>query len=254
MNAVVETTCEMHPPAPVAMNPMQMLAFAIQQGADLDKMRMLLDMKKEWEADEARKAFVAAMADFKADPPEILKTKHVAYRKKDGSVTEYDHASLADVCAAAIPGLAKMGISHRWVVAQAEGRIKVTCVLTHKLGHSESVEMNSGPDDSGGKNGIQAIASAVNYLQRYTLLSATGLAAKDMDDDGQAASGDERSDTAAPAGYDDWNADMTALADEGIPKLQAAWTASAHEFRRFAAKHDAQWWADTKKRAARAAS
>jgi hypothetical protein len=41
---------------------------------------------------------------------------------------------------------------------------------------------------SGSKNAIQAIGSAVTYLQRYTLLSATGLAAKNGDNDGADAS------------------------------------------------------------------
>jgi hypothetical protein len=185
MNAVVEMKTEQTAIVPQpALNPMQMLALAVQQGADLDKLRTLMDLKREYEADEARKAFVAAMAEFKADPPEILKSKHVSFTTQKGK-TEYDHATLADVCAAAIQGLARVGISHRWDTAQQEGRIKVTCVLTHKLGHSESVSLHSAADDSGGKNAIQAIGSAVTYLQRYTLLAATGLAAKDMDDDGK---------------------------------------------------------------------
>jgi hypothetical protein len=45
--------------------------------------------------------------------------------------------------------------------------------------------LESAPDESGGKNSIQAIASAVSYLERYTLLAATGLAVKGMDNDGR---------------------------------------------------------------------
>ena len=174
------------PQTAVAVTPMQMLAQAVQQGADLDKLRTLMELKREWESDEARKAFVEAMAAFKADPPEILKRKHVRFQTQKG-VTEYDHATLADVCAAAIQGLAKVGISHRWEVKQDGGRVQVTCIMTHKQGHSEIVSLSSGVDDSGGKNAIQAIGSAVTYLQRYTLLAATGLAARDMDDDGKSS-------------------------------------------------------------------
>jgi len=42
---------------------------------------------------------------------------------------------------------------------------------------------------SGNKNPIQAIASTVSYLERYTLLAITGLTTKDMDDDGKNAGG-----------------------------------------------------------------
>jgi hypothetical protein len=183
---------------------MQMLHVAMERGADLDKMQQLMDLQERWEANEARKAFVSAMAEFKANPPEILKGKHVKFTTQKG-VTEYDHATLADVCSAAIKGLADVGVSHRWTVSQ-EGKIKVACILTHKRGHSESVEMSAGADDSGGKNSIQAIGSTVTYLQRYTLLAATGLAARDMDDDAKAGATDLI--TASQA------ADLTALADE----------------------------------------
>jgi len=154
---------------------------ALSADFDVGKLAQLLAVKEKWEATEARKAYVAAMAAFKAEPPEILKTKLVAYGN-----TSYHHATLADVCTAAIQGLAQHGISHRWDVEQGD-RITVTCVLTHEMGHSERVSMTAPADTSGQKNAIQAIASAVTYLQRYTLLSITGLAAKDMDDDGRAA-------------------------------------------------------------------
>lgn len=172
------------------ITPAQMLQIAVQQGADLDRLQKLMDLQERWEANQARKAFVAAMAAFKSQPPEIVKDKHVAYTNSRNQITEYDHATLGGVCAAIVKGLSEHGISHRWDVKQSENRIHVTCILTHAQGHSESVSLNSAADDSGGKNGIQAIGSAITYLQRYTLLAATGLAAIDDDDDGK---GTERS-------------------------------------------------------------
>ncbi len=155
---------------------------------DMERLDKLMQMKKEWDANEARKAFTAAMAAFKANPPEILKDRHVEYTsERTGKKTEYDHATLGAACSAIIKGLSAVGISHRWDLAQSDNRIKVTCVLTHALGHGESVSLIAGPDDSGGKNAIQAVASCVSYLERYTLFAATGLSSADMDDDGQAA-------------------------------------------------------------------
>ena len=63
----------------------------------------------------------------------------------------------------------------------------MTCVITHVQGHSESVSLQAGLDQSGGKNNIQSLGSTVTYLQRYTLFSATGMAAKGIDDDGAKA-------------------------------------------------------------------
>lgn len=253
MNAVVEIKTESNVPTVIpAMNPMQMLGHAVQQGMPIETLRELMQLKKEWEADEARKAFVAAMAAFKANPPEIVKDKHVSFTTNKGT-TQYDHATLGSLCASIIKGLAAHGISHRWETAQQENRIKVTCVLTHAQGHSESVSLHSAADDSGGKNSIQAIGSAVTYLQRYTLLAATGLAALDQDDDGE-ATGKPASKPAAPEDYKDWQTHMETTAKSGTAKLQEAWNNTVQDLRDFATQHDVTWWKNTKGTAARVRS
>lgn len=171
-----------------APTPPQLLAMAVQQGADMDRLERLMTLQERWEAGEARREFVQAMSAFKAEPLEIFKTKHVSFTTRDGETTSYKHATLADAASVIVPAMARHGLSHHWDVRQEGGRIVVTCVVTHHRGHSESVTLDAAPDDSGKKNGIQRVASAVTYLQRYTLLLATGLAAKDqVDDDGRGA-------------------------------------------------------------------
>lgn len=172
-------------PNPLAGTPAYMLQVAVEQGADLAKLEKLMELQERWEKNEARKAFVVALSAFKANPPELMKNKHVKFTSQKG-VTEYDHATLDHVSSEIGKSLAAHGLSHRWdVEQQAGGIICVTCVLTHVLGHSERVPMQSLPDPSGGKNSIQAIGSTVTYLQRYTLLAATGVAVKGQDDDGK---------------------------------------------------------------------
>lgn len=165
--------------ATVAITPMQMLQTAVEQGADLDKLTKLMDLQERWEANEARKAFIVAKAAFKAEPLNIRKNKHVGFGQ-----TKYDHATLDNVADALSPALGRHGLSYSWETEQADGGlIKVTCVLTHVQGHSERVSLQAGPDQSGAKNSIQAVGSTVTYLQRYTLLAATGMATKDQDAD-----------------------------------------------------------------------
>lgn len=147
---------------------------------DVGKLEQLLKLQEQWQATQARKEYVAAMAAFKTDPPKLVKNKHVRFQTSKG-VTEYDHATHSEVTDKIVAALAKHGLSHRWNVEQSEGRIRVTCTITHVGGHSESVSMISAADDSGGKNAIQALASATTYLQRYTLLAATGMSTSEMD-------------------------------------------------------------------------
>ncbi|MBT11866.1 MAG: single-stranded DNA-binding protein [Oceanospirillaceae bacterium] len=166
------------------ITPDRMLQIAVEQNADIDKLEKLMALQERWEANQAKKAFVTAMNAFKADPPKITKDKHVNFSTQKG-VTDYHHATLGNVCQIIGKALSAVGISYRWDTNQNDaGSIRVTCVLTHEAGHSESVTLCGSPDQSGGKNSIQAVGSAVTYLQRYTLLAATGMATYDQDDDG----------------------------------------------------------------------
>jgi hypothetical protein len=151
-------------------------------------MTQLMDLQERWEKNEARKAFVAAMNEFKKNPPRIEKNQRVEVTFKDnkGKAT-YNHATLDHVCDAVIESLGKHGLSHRWSFAQEKEWIKVTCAITHALGHSEETTLMGVADTSGSKNSIQAIASTVTYLERYTLLAACGLAAANSDNDGRGA-------------------------------------------------------------------
>ena len=172
--------------AAVAPTPMMMLQMAVQQGASVEQLERLMALQERYEANEAKKEFVAAMTKFKESPAVIEKNKTVDFTSQKGR-THYKHATLANVCDAIGPELSKVGISHRWETEQLEGgAIKVTCILTHARGHSEKVWLQASRDESGNKNNIQAVGSTVTYLQRYTLLAATGMAVADQrDDDGR---------------------------------------------------------------------
>ena len=223
-----------------------MLAIAVQQGADLDRIQKLMDLKDRWDAAQARKAYVAAMARFKAEQITIQKTK----RADIPGGAKYSYAPLFEVCNGVIPALSKHGFSHDWEVSQSENWISVTCILTHEFGHSERRTLGAPPDTSGKKNPIQEIASTVSYLERYTLLAVTGLSASDMDNDGVGGKDKQQANQpTAPTGYNDWRADMSAVADEGKERLQAVWAKTADEYRRFAIKHDESWWNDMKAKA-----
>lgn len=170
-------------PAVAPATPADIVLYAMQKGADIAQIEKFMDLQMKWEADQARKAFVSDMAEFKKNPPEIVKDKQVAF-----SGTSYMHATLGNVTEAIVAGLAAHGFSHRWDTEQTSGQITVTCILTHKLGHSERTALSGAKDDSGKKNQIQQMASTITYLQRYTLLAATGVATKDQtDDDGAKA-------------------------------------------------------------------
>lgn len=177
-----------------AESPLMAAAALVQQAdgkIDVDKLEALLKVQMQWEANEAKKAYVVAMAKFKENPPEILKDKSVSYAVANKSPTNYKHASLHNVATKINAELSKHGLNASWVTSQDNGSVKVTCKITHTQGHSEETCLSAPPDLTGSKNAIQAIGSTVNYLERYTILALTGLAAADQDDDGRGAAPQE---------------------------------------------------------------
>jgi hypothetical protein len=179
MNAVVERDVR---DLPAEVTPMTMLQLAVQQGADMDKLQKLMDLQERWEKNEARKAFNHAFSEFKSEAVMVIRNKLVT----DGPLKGKAYAELFAVVNAVTPALSKHGLSASWRLTKDDKDwLEVTCTLTHTLGHSESVSMGAMPDTGGAKNGIQARASTVTYLERYTLMAATGLAAQGQDDDGR---------------------------------------------------------------------
>ena len=145
---------------------------------DTDKLKMLLDMHRQLEADDAKRAYFQAFTDFKDAAPRIVKNKHVTFN-------DYWHVTLDRAVDVLTPALAAHGLSHSWSVEQSAGEIAVTTTLRHVRGHVESFTVSGPPDTSGKKNPTQAIKSGITYLQRTGLFGILGLAESNGDDDGR---------------------------------------------------------------------
>lgn len=187
---------------PVAVSapatPADIVLYAMKNGGSIAEIREFMQLQREWEADQARKAFFDAKAKFHSETIVITKDKdNVQYKSK--------YTGIGNLVNTVKPFLSKHGLSADWTLDQTSG-IKVTCVLTHSLGHSESVAFTVPPDASGAKNAIQQIRSAVTYARSTTFEMVCGLASSDEngDDDGNG-----------------FNLD-TSLADEWIAKVKAA--------------------------------
>lgn len=169
----------------VATTPDQLLALAVDKNLDIDKLEKLLSMKERWDKAQAEKAFTAALTDFQEECPDLRKTKKVSFETRTGGTTEYHYAPLGDIDRQIKSLLKKYGLSKTWKIIEANGKIKVACIIKHIEGHAETTEMEADADTSGSKNPIQAKGSTVEYLKRYTLIGALGLTTADQDIDGR---------------------------------------------------------------------
>lgn len=157
----------------------------LQAGVNIDSLKEMILLQERWESTQARKAYHLAMTAFKKNPPVIEKDKKVNYASSKGPNINYRHASLANVTEKINSALSQHGLSATWDISNNKDLVEVTCKITHCDGHSEQTKICAPIDVGGSKNSIQSIGSTISYLQRYTLLSLTGLAAQDGDDDGR---------------------------------------------------------------------
>lgn len=173
-----------------APTPLMIVQAALASG-NVEMYREAVALAKEMDAITSRKAFDNAMAGARAQIPVIKKNRRVGFDSKRAGAgrTDYAHEDMAEIARTIDPVLSAHGLSYRFrVSSEVNEPVKVTCVISHRDGHSEETTLRAGRDDSGNKNAIQQIGSTVTYLQRYTLKAALGLAASE-DDDGRASEG-----------------------------------------------------------------
>jgi hypothetical protein len=188
-NVTVIEAREAVPALPAAVTPLAMLSQAVERGADVAVLEKLMALHERWEANQARKAFDAAISEAKAKIKPVVKNRQ-------GHNSGY--ADFAAIAAVVDPIISDHGLSYRFRTNQAD-KIAVTCILSHRDGHSEETTLCGPTDKSGSKNDIQAIGSTLTYLQRYTLVQALGLSVTNDDDGRVAGNPDVISDLQADA-------------------------------------------------------
>jgi len=190
------TALQAAPVRPIAVvnpNPLAMLAHALEAGHDIAKLEKLMDMAERYEANEARKAFATALSKFQGMVPDIVESKMATVTMQSGGAYTYQYADLDTIMRTIRPTLKKCGLSVRYDAETSEDgkRIRSTCYVMHKSGHTEKTVF-AVPIDEGMKvNDSQKMGSANSYACRYNVCNALGLTTGE-DDDGGALHGDKR--------------------------------------------------------------
>jgi len=159
------------------------LMRAIELNVDLDAFEKLVNLVEKVQIDKAKREFYEAFAKFQSQVPPILKTSEV---NMGAGRPRYNYASLYDIISKIQKPLGDNHLSYRWDVKNDDVMIEVTCILSHKGGYELQTSIQAGKDATPGKSNVQAIASTITYLKRYTLVSLLGIGTADPDDDAQA--------------------------------------------------------------------
>lgn len=152
-----------------------LIGKAIAQGATPEFMRELLAVRREWEADEARKEFNLAVSEFQRRAP-IVEKGDKAHNK--------EYARMDRIWRTIRPLLTELGLSVTFQVCELrDGICHVEGQLRHRAGHGEKLVQDIPlPEKVPGQNLAQQAGSASTYAKRYALTAALGIVTGDDDD------------------------------------------------------------------------
>jgi len=154
-----------------------------RENPPVEVIERLLNMRRMEEDRAAIRAFNSALSLAKGEIGPILKKHDVDFQTNKGR-TKYKYEEFADIAREIDPVFARYGLSYRFSVVQEGAKVEVSCILSHADGYSEKTEPLIAVVDPGATNmnPLQALGSALTYLQRYQLRAALGLAAGKDDD------------------------------------------------------------------------
>ena len=151
------------------------IQHAMATGADPAYLRELLQVREQWEAGEARKAYSQAIADFQSRCP-IIEKGDKAHNKA--------YAAMDRIWRTIRPLLDETGLSVVWTVnALTEYGLHIEGEIRHRDGHSVGISYDLPmPEKVPGQNAAQVMGSATTYARRYSLCSALGIITGEDDD------------------------------------------------------------------------
>ena len=167
---------------------LEIIGNAVDKGMAPDALSKMWDTYERMEGMTAKKAFASAMAKFSATCPPVQRTTRsdqFTMVRRDGSKGPRMYASLEDISNAVRAPLAAAGLSFRWsdMVVQG-GEMKISCIVSHEGGHSESSSVTLPSEVKAGCSEAQKVGIVQTYAMRYSLIQALGLTSCDEDTDG----------------------------------------------------------------------
>lgn len=157
--------------------------LATNPDVDPAKMSALVDLQERMLDRTAQQEFNRAMHLVREQMPRIQKDGSIT--NKSGQVqSRYAHYEAIDKIVR--PIVAAHGLSYGFDYKEGEqGRVLVTCIVSHTGGHVERFgPMPLSIDTTGAKNATQGAGSAGSYGMRYTLCAAFNIVTVGSDDDG----------------------------------------------------------------------
>lgn len=177
--AITETKQEF-----VQFNIERVITQAVQEKVPLETMEKLLAIRRELKAEDAKREFDFAMANFQSSCPVIKKTKEGG--KTNSGKVAYKYAPLGSIVEQVKSLLGDNGLSYAIKCHMEPAHVLVTCIVKHIAGYSEesSVQMPLATKTAI-MSAPQQMAATLTFGKRYAFCNAFGIMTgeDDTDDD-----------------------------------------------------------------------
>jgi len=171
-----------------ANSAVSIIQSALANNVDPATLRELLSVRREWEADEARKSYNRAMTACQQALPVVVKFNAT------NSHTNSDYVRYDELMRVCKPIIRNHGITISFgeKPCDREGFILVVAIVRHEDGHAEEFHRFAPIDNVGAKGNatktlLHGCQSAMSYMQRKLIESIFGIAESGEDDDANAA-------------------------------------------------------------------
>jgi hypothetical protein len=178
-------------PAPIPNRPAEDFAQTLMvllrdKEIPADKLAVMLQMRREVLADQAREAFQAHYAEFSADMPQVERDGTVALVKDGVEKGRYPFTTIEAMDAVIRPLLAKHGFAISFTSRDDKDGVTITGTLSG-WGWERSSTYTLPADQGPGRNAIQARGSSRRYAKRYITDDLCNVVRKGKDDDAKGA-------------------------------------------------------------------
>lgn len=179
-------------PAQSGVDIESLFRYAIEKGGGVDAMNTLMAVRRELNAEKAKRLFDDAMAAFQAECPVITKTKGVSTTSGE---LAYKYTPFEEIIAAVKPLLQKHGFSYSLDTdtTSQDGWVIATCKVTHKGneevgGHCET-SRSKFPLGGGTRmmSATQIYAATLTFASRRVFCNVFGIVTSGEDADGGGA-------------------------------------------------------------------
>jgi hypothetical protein len=221
--------------------------LALNPDIPVDKLQTLMEMQRTIMREQAEQRFHMAMSAAQAEMRPVA-----ADAENPSTKSRYASYEALDRAIRPIYTAHSFGLSFDTSDSPLADHIRVLCYVTHGAGHARTYRVDMPADGKGAKGGdvmtkTHAAGAAMSYGMRYLLKMIFNVAVGEDDRDGN----DPATQPAAPDGFDDWLADLTAVADDGLTALQAAWKQSRKAYCEHLTKASPGTWNSLKTKAAK---